>query len=84
MELLPIIMELFLKSRTFVSCFSYFSVPYQNKWKDREESLLGDEVISREVAAGIFGREKYPSLMLVYIFIYQMFIEVHLAGMWKN
>lgn len=67
MELLPIIMELFLKSRTFVSCFSYFSVSYQNKWKGREESLSGNEVISREEAAVIFGREKYPFLMLFYI-----------------
>lgn len=84
MELLPIIMELFLKSRTFVSCFSYFSVSYQNKWKGREESLSGNEVISREEAAVIFGREKYPSLMLFYIWIHQMFIEGHLAGVWKK
>lgn len=56
-KLLPIT-KLFLKSRTFVSYFSYFSISYQNKWKGREESLLGSEVISSEEAAGSFWMRK--------------------------
>lgn len=48
-----------------------------------KESLLGNDVVSgkKKKAVVIFCREKYPSLMIVYILIHQMFIEAHLVGM---
>lgn len=44
-----------------------------------KESLLGNEVVSKErrSCSDFFAREKYPSLMIFYILMHQMFIDAH-------
>lgn len=44
-----------------------------------KESLLGNKVVSKErrSCSDFFAREKYPSLMIVYILMHQMFIDAH-------